>query len=194
MNRNLGQTADLPFYFSLIIAGFGGQGVLLIGNLFAYGAMKEGRQVSYLPIYGVEMRGGTADCTIVVASREIGSPLVSKAHSVIVMNPSSLEKYENRLQPRGLLLINSSLVEPEKVTRQDIELLAVPANNIANEEGNPRLANMIALGAFLEKTKLIRMDSLLLSFERVLDTRHHSLIPSNIKAVQKGASYVRSLP
>ena len=182
------------FYNTLIIAGFGGQGVLVIGNLLAYAAMKEGRHVSFLPFYGVEMRGGTADCTIVISSQQIGSPVVDHAHSVIAMNQASLSKFEPRVQTQGLLLINSSLINPREATRGDVHLLPVPANDIARENGNPKLANMVALGAFIEKTKLVRMNSLFESFEKILDQRYHPLIPSNIKAIQKGAAFVESLP
>lgn len=182
------------FYSDLIIAGFGGQGVLIIGNLLAYAAMKEGRYVTYLPIYGVEMRGGTANCTIVISSNEIGSPIVEKPHSAIVMNLPSLVKYEPRILPKGLIVLNSSLIDPKEASRRDVELLPVPVNDIAVKNGNPRLANMVALGAFVERTGLIQMTSLFESFEKVLDERHHSLIPSNIKAIQKGAEFVRSLP
>jgi len=182
------------FHNTLIIAGFGGQGVLVIGNLLAYAAMKEGRHVSFLPFYGVEMRGGTADCTIVISSQQIGSPVVDRAHSVIAMNQASLSKFEPRVQTQGLLLINSSLINPGEATRGDVHLLPVPANDIARENGNPKLANMVALGAFVEKTKLVRMNSLFESFEKILDQRYHPLIPSNIKAIQKGAAFVESLP
>ena len=182
------------FYNTLIIAGFGGQGVLVIGNLLAYAAMKEGRHVSFLPFYGVEMRGGTADCTIVISSQQIGSPVVDHAHSVIAMNQASLSKFEPRVQTRGLLLINSSLINPKEATREDVHLLPVPANDIARENGNPKLANMVALGAFVEKTKWVHMNSLFDSFEKILDQRYHPLIPSNIKAIQKGAAFVESLP
>ena len=182
------------FYQTLIIAGFGGQGVLVIGNLLSYAALKEGKHVSYLPFYGVEMRGGTADCTIVISSQEIGSPVVDRAHSVIAMNQSSLVKYEQRLQAQGLLLMNSSLIDPKEASRKDIRLLSVPANDLAKESGNPKLANMVALGAFIERTKLVQMTSLFASFEKVLDQRYHSLIPSNVKAIQKGAAFAQSLP
>jgi len=181
-------------YDTVIIAGFGGQGVLVIGNLLAYAAMNEGKHVSFLPFYGVEMRGGTADCTIVISSQEIGSPVVDRAHSVIAMNQSSLVKYEQRLQGQGLLLINSSLIDPKEASRQDIRLLPVPANDLAKESGNPKLANMVALGAFIEKTNLVQMTSLFESFEKVLDQRYHPLIPSNIKAIQKGAAFVQTIP
>lgn len=179
---------------SLIIAGFGGQGVLLIGNLFAYAAMREGRAVSFLPVYGVEMRGGTADCTVVVSSHGIGSPIVDRANSVIVMNLDSLPKYEKKVESRGLLIINSSLIEPKAVSRQDLELLPIPCNDMALQTGNPKLANMVALGAFIEKTKWVQWTSVIQSFEKVLDKRHHSLIPSNIKALEKGAEFIQSLP
>jgi 2-oxoglutarate ferredoxin oxidoreductase subunit gamma len=182
------------FYNTLIIAGFGGQGVLVIGNLLAYAAMKEGRHVSFLPFYGVEMRGGTADCTIVISSREIGSPVVDRAHSIIAMNQASLLKFERQLEAHGLLLINSSLIDPKEATRKDVHILSVPANDIAKENGNPKLANMVALGAFIEKTKLVQTTSLFDSFEKILDQRYHPLIPSNIKAIQKGAAFVESLP
>ncbi len=180
------------FYYDLIIAGFGGQGVLVIGNLLAYAAMKESKHVTYLPIYGVEMRGGTANCTIVLSSHEIGSPVVGKPHAAIVMNLPSLVKYEPMVLPQGLLMINTSLIDLKETSRKDIEIFPVPVNEIAIENGNPKLANMVALGAFIEKTKLVRMTSLLESFEKVLDERYHSLIPSNIKAVQIGAEFVQS--
>jgi 2-oxoglutarate ferredoxin oxidoreductase subunit gamma len=182
------------FYNTLIIAGFGGQGVLVIGNLLAYAAMREGKHISFLPFYGVEMRGGTADCTLVISSQGIGSPVVDRAQSVIAMNQASLVKFEQRLQARGLLMINSSLIDPKEATRQDVQLLSVPANDIAKDSGNAKLANMVALGAFIEKTKLVQMTSLFQSFEKILDQRYHPLIPSNMKAIQKGAAFVRSLP
>jgi 2-oxoglutarate ferredoxin oxidoreductase subunit gamma len=181
------------FYYDVIIAGFGGQGVLVIGNLLAYAAMKEGRHVTYLPVYGVEMRGGTANCTIVVSSYEIGSPVVGKPRAAIVMNLPSLTKYESLVIPRGLLVVNTSLIDLKETFRKDIEFLPVPVNEIAIENGNPKTANMIALGAFVEKTKLVKMDSLFQSFEKVLDERYHSLIPSNIKAIEIGAQFVQSL-
>ena len=182
------------FYYDIIMAGFGGQGVLVIGNLLAYAAMKEGRHVTYLPTYGVEMRGGTANCTIVISSQEIGSPIVGKPHAAIVMNLPSLIKYEPQVFPNGLLLINTSLIDLKQTSRNDIELLPVPANEIAIKNGNPKLANMVALGAFIEKTKLVQMISLFESFEKVLDEKYHSLIPYNIEAIRIGAEYAKSIP
>jgi len=181
------------FYYNIIVAGFGGQGVMVIGNLLAYAAMTEGRHVTYLPVYGVEMRGGTANCTVVISSHEIGSPVVGRPHAAIVMNLPSLIKYEPLILPNGLLFINSSLIEPKEASRKDIEILSIPVNEIAIGNGNPKLANMVALGAFNEKTKLVQMTSLFESLEKVLDGRYHHLIPSNIKAIETGAKFVQSL-
>lgn len=180
------------FYYDVIVAGFGGQGILVIGNLLAYAAMKEGRHVTFLPTYGVEMRGGTANCTIVISSKEIGSPIVQRPHAVISMNLPSLLKYGLRVLPNGLLMVNSSLIDPKEVARNDVDLLTIPVNDIANQNGNPKLANMIALGAFIEKTKWVTFSSVFESLEKVFDERHHGLIPSNIKAIQIGAEYVQN--
>jgi len=155
--------------------------------------MREGRHVTFLPIYGVEMRGGTANCTVVVSSGEIGSPVVEKPHAAVVMNLPSLVKYQPRVTYQGLVLYNSSLIDPGEANRQDIELLPIPVNDIAIENGNPRLANMVALGALVERTNLVRLSSLFEFLEKVLDERYHSLIPANIKAIEKGAQYVKTL-
>jgi 2-oxoglutarate ferredoxin oxidoreductase subunit gamma len=183
--------SDDRFYHDVIIAGFGGQGVMVIGNLLAHAAMNEGRHVTYLPTYGVEMRGGTANCTVVISSRAIGSPVVGRPCSSIVMNLPSLIKYENLILPGGVLLINSSLVNAGETSRKDIEILPIPANEIAIGNGNPRLANMVVLGAFVEKMHMVQMTSFLDSFEKILDERYHHLIPANIKAIEIGAEFVR---
>jgi 2-oxoglutarate ferredoxin oxidoreductase subunit gamma len=180
------------FYYNLIVAGFGGQGVLVIGNLLAYAAMTEGKYVTYLPVYGVEMRGGTANCTVVISSRQIGSPVVGRPYAAMVMNLPSLIKYGPLILPNGLLFINSSLIEPKETYRKDIENFFIPVNEIAIDHGNPKLANMIALGAFNQKTKLVQMTSLFESLEKVLDERYRHLIPSNIKAIEIGAEFVRN--
>ena len=181
------------FYYDVTVAGFGGQGVMVVGNLLAHAAMVEGRYVTYLPVYGVEMRGGTANCTIVISSHPIGSPVVGRPHAAIVMNLPSLVKYEPTILPNGLLFINSSLIEPKETYRKDIEILSIPVNEIAIDYGNPKLANMIALGAFNQKTKLVQMTSLYESLEKVLDERYHHLVPSNMKAIEIGAKFVQPL-
>jgi len=179
------------FYYDLIVAGFGGQGVLAIGNLIAYAAMKEGRHVTYLPTYGVEMRGGTANCTVVISSKEIGSPIIYRPHALIAMNLPSLLKFGPRVLPNGLIFLNSSLIDPKEVTRNDIEVFPFPVNDIAIENGNPRFANMVALGGFVEKTKLVELSSVYDSLEKVFDERHHRHIPENIKAIQIGVEYAK---
>ena len=181
------------FYYDVIVAGFGGQGVMVIGNLLANAAMIEGKHVTYLPVYGVEMRGGTANCTVVIASHPIGSPVVGKPHAVIVMNLPSLMKYQPLVIPNGLVFLNSSLIEPKEAYRKDIEIFSIPVNEIAMNNGNPKLANMVALGAFNQKTRLVQMSSLFESLGKVLDERYHHLVPSNIKAIEAGAKYVQSL-
>jgi 2-oxoglutarate ferredoxin oxidoreductase subunit gamma len=182
------------FYYDFIVAGFGGQGVLVIGNLLANAAMIEGKYVTYLPVYGVEMRGGPANCTVVISSHQIGSPVVGKPHAAIAMNLPSLIKYGPLILPNGLLFINSSLIAPKEIYRKDIENLSIPVNEIAIDHGNPKLANMVALGAFNQKTQLVQMTSLYESLEKVLDERYGHLIPSNIKAIEIGAKFVQSLP
>ena len=185
--------ANDRIYHDLVISGFGGQGVLIIGNLLAYAAMREGKNVTFLPIYGVEMRGGTANCTVVISSREIGSPVVERPQAAVIMNLPSLLKYQDRILPKGLVLYNSSLIDPKEANREDIERFPIPVNEIAIENGNPRLANMVALGALIEKTKWIQMASLFESLAKVIDERYHSLIPANIKAIETGARFVKSL-
>jgi len=180
------------FYYDLIVAGFGGQGVMVIGNLLAYAAMMEGKCVTYLPVYGVEMRGGTANCTVVISSRQIGSPVVGRPHAAIVMNLPSLIKYGPLVLPNGLLFINSSLIERKEAYRKDIENFFIPVNEIAIDHGKTKLANMVALGAFNQITKLVQMTSLFKSLEKVLDERYRHLIPSNIEAIEIGAEFVRN--
>jgi 2-oxoglutarate ferredoxin oxidoreductase subunit gamma len=187
------QQSKNRFYYKLIVAGFGGQGVMVIGNVLAYAAMMEGRHVTYLPVYGVEMRGGTANCTVVISSDQIGSPVVGRPHAAIVMNLPSLIKYEPLILPNGLLFINSSLIEPKEANRKDIEMLPIPVNEIAINNESPKLTNMVALGAFNEKAKLVQMNSLFKSLEKVLDERYHHLIPSNMKAIEIGAKFVQAL-
>ena len=180
-------------YYDVIIAGFGGQGILLVGNILASAAMKEGKHVTYLPTYGVEMRGGTANCTVVISAKEIGSPVIGKPLSAIIMNSPSLMKFANRLKPRGFLLLNSSLVDPQTVSRKKVELVPIPLNEIASQLGNTKLANMVALGAYVEKTRVIKEASIPDVLSSILNERHHDMIPSNLEAVKKGRDFIRGL-
>ncbi|MFZ5641138.1 MAG: 2-oxoacid:acceptor oxidoreductase family protein [Bacillota bacterium] len=175
----------------IIIAGFGGQGVLSMGQLLTYAGMLEGKHVAWYPSYGPEMRGGTANCGVTVSDKEISCPLVSEPTTAIVMNRPSLEKFERTVKPGGLLFINSSLVD-KKTGRTDIKVIEIPANDLAAEKlGNTRVANIIVLGAFLELTKTVTIDSIIESLKKVLPERRHNLIPLNRQALELGAKFVR---
>ena len=170
----------------LISAGFGGQGVLLLGQLIAYAGMNEGKNVSWLPSYGPEMRGGTANCSVVVSDEEVGCPVVTEADGVIVMNRPSLDKYEKNVAPGGKLFINSSLIH-KKATRTDIEVYYVPASEIADELGNSRVANIVMLGAFLKKTGVVTPEMVIQCLAASFGEKKAHLIPLNEQAIQKGA-------
>ena len=173
----------------IIMGGVGGQGIMVIGNLLAQAAFMENLNVTYLPIYGVEKRGGQADCTVVISNEEIGSPIVGYPQSCIIMSKPSLVKYGPKIKPHGFLLLNSSMVDPKEVPRNDIDLLPIPANEIAQELKNDRLANMVVIGAFVEKTKVVSLDTLAAALPKIFDERHHHLIPANTEAIRKGAEY-----
>ena len=173
-----------------IFAGFGGQGVLLIGQLIAYAGMYEGRIVSWLPSYGPEMRGGTANCSVVVSDDPIASPVLSMADCVIAMNTPSLEKFEANVNPGGKLFINSSIIE-KKASRTDIDVYYVPCNEIADQLGNPKVLNMAMLGAFLEATNVVKVDSVLDALLYKLGEKKAKLIPLNRQAIEMGAASIR---
>ena len=149
----------------VVFAGFGGQGVLLIGQLVAYAGMVEGANVSWMPSYGPEMRGGTANCAVVVSSKEVSSPLVVEPTSLIALNKPSLDKFTPMVKPGGLIIYNSSLIESPP-QRTDVRVLAVPANEVANELGDIRIANMVALGAYLATTRVVGCNTVLDAMKR----------------------------
>ncbi len=173
-----------------IFAGFGGQGVLLIGQLLALAGMNEGREVSWLPSYGPEMRGGTANCSVVVSDEPIASPVLSMADCVIAMNTPSLDKFESCVNPGGKLFINSSIID-KKATRTDIDVYYVPCNEIADELQNPKVANMAMLGAYLEATKAVEVQSILDALLYKLGEKKAKFIPLNREAITKGAESIR---
>ena len=173
-----------------IFAGFGGQGVLLIGKLVAYAGMDEGRNVSWLPSYGPEMRGGTANCSVVVSDDPIASPVLSMADCVIAMNTPSLDKFEANVLPGGKLFINSSIID-KKATRTDIDVYYVPCNYIADQLGNPKVLNMAMLGAYLEATKVVGVESVLQALLHSLGEKKAHLIPLNRQAIEMGAESIR---
>ena len=173
-----------------IFAGFGGQGVLLIGKLVAYAGMDEGRNVSWLPSYGPEMRGGTANCSVVVSDDPIASPVLSMADCVIAMNTPSLDKFEANVLPGGKLFINSSIID-KKATRTDIDVYYVPCNDIADQLGNPKVLNLAMLGAYLEATKVVGVESVLQALLHSLGEKKAHLIPLNRQAIEMGAESIR---
>lgn len=174
----------------MILAGFGGQGVMSMGQLIAYSGMIEGKEVSWMPSYGPEMRGGTANCTVVVSEEAIGSPVVVEPQVVVAMNLPSLDKFESMVKPGGVLIINSSLIN-RTCERDDITVIEVPANEIANELGNGKVANMVILGTLIAQTKVVTQQSVIESLKKVLPEHRHNLIPMNESALNKGAGFVK---
>ncbi|MBE6031056.1 MAG: 2-oxoacid:acceptor oxidoreductase family protein [Firmicutes bacterium] len=167
----------------IFIAGFGGQGVLLIGQMLAYAAMHEGKEVTWMPSYGPEMRGGTANCTVCISDEKVASPLVTECDVLVAMNGPSLEKFEKMLVPGGHLFINSSIV-PGKATRDDVNVHYVDCTKIAEEEvGNGKTSNMVMLGAIIRKSGAVSLDIMDTVFEDTLKGGKAKLIPSNKKAL-----------
>jgi 2-oxoglutarate ferredoxin oxidoreductase subunit gamma len=169
----------------IIIAGFGGQGVLSMGQIIAYAAMKEDMEVSWMPSYGPEMRGGTANCIVIVSDSRISSPIISKFDSAIVLNQPSMDKFEKAVKPGGFLLYErSSIVKAP--TRSDIEILAIPALETAQLLTNKQVANMVLLGAFLERRRIVEPDLVLNVLKSVLPPHRQHLIPLNEQALARG--------
>lgn len=171
--------------YQIILAGFGGQGILFAGKLLAYAAMLEDRQLSWLPSYGPEMRGGTANCHVIISGEPIGSPIVTTPDALIVMNTPSLEKFENAVRPGGTVILDSTLIT-RPITRTDIEPVCVPATEIAEKLGKKNLANMVMLGAFLKKTGLFPMESFGESVKKMLGEEKQALAEANITALRAG--------
>ena len=169
----------------IMIAGFGGQGVLLMGQLIAQGAMDEGKFVSWLPSYGPEMRGGTANCSVVVADEPVGSPVVTEPDVAIIMNKPSLISFEKAVKPGGVLLYNTSLID-QAPTRTDIKVIGVACNDIAAELGNARVANMVMLGAYCQAAELIALESIEEAMRHKLGAKKEKMIPVNRLAIEKG--------
>ncbi len=168
----------------IIIAGAGGQGVMLMGKILAYAAMKENKQVTWLPAYGAEVRGGTAYCMVVISTEQIGSPYIDKADALIIMNEPSWERFKSRIKPAGILLVNSSLVRSNIENRPRI--IKQPFTDIAIKLGNIRVANIVALGCFLAKKKIIGIKTVLNSIEQIAPQDKRNLIEINKQALEEG--------
>jgi 2-oxoglutarate ferredoxin oxidoreductase subunit gamma len=179
-------------HYDLFIAGFGGQGVLLAGNLLSYAAISEGKNVSFFPAYGVEKRGGAAMCTVVIAEGEVGSPVIGSPSFMIILNQASLDKYGSKVKPGGVCIVNSSLVDTAAFQRDDIEIISIPMNDVAIGLGDVRMVNMVAAGAYAVKSGAVSLASLAEALREVLPARNHSFIPANVKAIEAGAGYLAS--
>jgi len=175
----------------MIMSGYGGQGVLLAGTLLSHAAIIEGKNVSFLPSYGPEKRGGAAMCTIVITDEEVGSPVVGNPTAGVFLNQVSLDKYGHRIKPGGICVVNSSLVDLSGFNRDDIDIIPIPMNAVAVEIGDARMLNMVAIGAYAARTGAVSLASLAEALKDTLPERNHRFIPANIKALEAGASYCR---
>ena len=176
--------------YDVFIAGFGGQGVLMAGNLLGYAAIIEGENVSFLPSYGVEKRGGAAMCTVVIADADVGSPVVGNPSVALILDQTSFDKFAARVKAGGLCIVNSSLVDPTGLSRTDVEVIAIPMNEIAIELGDPRMVNMVAVGAYAAKTGAVATATFEEALRRTLPERNHRFIPANLRAIAAGARRV----
>ncbi len=175
----------------VIIAGFGGQGVILAGKLLAYGGMVEGKYVSNIPSYGVEMSAPTANCAVVISDREVASPLVPHPTSLIVLNQPSLDKFEMVVVENGNIFVNESLID-RKVTREDVNVLYIPANKLAEEAGSGRSSNMIMIGAFISGMDIVSKESIKNSLSEVISKRNIKYNEINLRALDMGFEYVKN--
>jgi 2-oxoglutarate ferredoxin oxidoreductase subunit gamma len=176
----------------LIVAGFGGQGVLSLGMTLAYAGMVEGKEISWMPSYGPEMRGGTANCITILSDNKISSPILSTFDTAIVLNQPSMDKFAPRVKPGGLLLYESeTILQPS--TRKDIKIIGIPATTEAMKMKNSRIMNMIVLGAYLHLKPVVSIDSILEALKKVLPEKYHRLLPINEEALEKGEQLIHDL-
>lgn len=176
----------------IIIAGFGGQGVLSMGKILAYSGIMQGQEVTWMPSYGPEMRGGTANVTVILSDKKISSPIISKFDTAIILNQQSLDKFEDQVKPGGILIY-----DPNGITRHpkrtDITICSINAVDISAELGNSKAYNMVVLGGYLQKKSVVKMENVIKGLKKSLPERHHSLIPMNEKAIQEGMNQIKDL-
>lgn len=181
-------------YHDIIIAGFGGQGVLFMGNLLAQTGMEEGFHVTFMPAYGVEMRGGTANCNVIISSEEIGSPIPDNPWSGIIMNEASLNRFMDAIHAEGVLFFNSSLIPEGKVSRKDVKSVAVPANDLAKQAGSDQMASLVMLASFVEWTRIVPTGALPKAMESMLSPKaREKFLAQNLAALEEGVRFARNL-
>ncbi|MDR3592349.1 MAG: 2-oxoacid:acceptor oxidoreductase family protein [Negativicutes bacterium] len=172
----------------IVMAGFGGQGVMLMGQLITYAGMLENKYVSWIPSYGPEMRGGTANCSVIVSEEPVGAPIVTEPTAVVAMNLPSLDKFEPLIKPGGILIINSSLIE-RGAKRSDVKAYQIPSNDVADELGNMKVANMVVLGAIIAATGAVSQESVMKAFAKMF-AKKPGLLAINEKAIKRGAELI----
>lgn len=175
-------------YTQILIAGFGGQGILFAGKFLAYKGLLEGKQISWLPSYGPEMRGGTANCSVIISDTPVGSPIVSNPDLLVVMNLPSLDKYENAAVPGSKIFVDSALID-RKVQREDADVFYIPATKLASDAGIPTLANMIMMGKMIRQTSVVSFDDIKSALEKVVSAKHADMLSYNLKALETGYNY-----
>ena len=172
----------------ILIAGFGGQGVLFAGKFLAHTGLHEGKQLSWLPSYGPEMRGGTANCSVILSDEPVGSPIVTQPDILVAMNLPSLDKYENDVVSGGVIIVDSSLIE-RKIKRDDVSAFYIPATSMAKEINAPTLANMIIVGKLIKETQVVSYSGIDASLKSIVSARHQDLLEVNKKAIDCGYNY-----
>lgn len=172
----------------VVLAGFGGQGVMFIGKVLAYAGMQDDYNVCWIPSYGPEMRGGTANCSVIISDNEIHSPVIETADFGITLNQQSFEKFVAKVKNNGVMVVNSSIVDVNNVENSSVEIIAVPAGQLANDLGQPKLANMVCLGAMLKKAKLINLNNVEKAMKKLVGKRPE-IFELNMKAIKLGLEY-----
>ena len=176
--------------FETIMAGFGGQGLLFSGKVLAHAALIEQKELSWLPSYGPEMRGGTCNCSVIVSDEPVGSPIIAHPNVLMVMNEPSLDKFEDAVAPGGTIFVDSSLI-PRKVRRTDVEVVYIPATQMAKDMEATSLANMIILGAIVEKLRCVKPETVDAALRHTISARKANLLDLNLKAVEAGAKFIK---
>lgn len=176
----------------IIIAGFGGQGVLSMGKILAYSGIMQDQEVSWMPSYGPEMRGGTANVTVIISDERISSPVLTRFDTAIILNQQSMDKFESRVKPGGTLLYDPNGITHHP-TRKDINIYRVDGARLAAESGNPKIFNMIILGGFLKVKPVVKLENIEKGLQKSLPPRHHNMIPMNIEAVRMGMEHIETI-